>query len=456
MKIAYFQGPFPRLCEAYLLEQVKALTVAGHRVQIIASHRADHPKQHADVQRLGLLESTWFMDLPEQRWRQVLSALWLVLRNFWHMPRPLLRALNFSGYDCPSLDIYLRAIHGTVLLGRHGNTRYDAIHCHLGYVASTAVALRQIGVLEGPIISTFASADIYVYPKRFRRNCYAGLWTHGELNLAHTDYVADVIRALGAREETISILPLGVDVAKFRFRERSLSPGERIELLTVARLVPKKGLDYAIRAVAEVYRARPGLALRYRIAGDGPLRTALTELIGQLGMEDRIVLLGWQDHDEVTRLFAEAHLFVLPSVTTDDGNKESQGVVLQEAQACGLPVVVTDHNGFPEGMLDGRSGYLVPERDWAALAQRIGHLVDRPDFWPTFGRAGRAFVENKYEISAVNAAFARICADLAAGRPVPRGHVRAAYAATSDEPTTSLDSTSIHNHRGLTVTRNGQ
>ena len=98
---------------------------------------------------------------------------------------------------------------------------------------------------------------------------------------------------------------------------------------------------------------------------------------------------------------ASAHIFVLTSVSIE-GDQEGQGLVLQEAQACGLPVVATQHGAFPEGILAGQSGFLVPERDVNALTDRLGFLIEHPEMWPAMGRYGRAFVEAGYDIRQLN------------------------------------------------------
>ncbi len=105
---------------------------------------------------------------------------------------------------------------------------------------------------------------------------------------------------------------------------------------------------------------------------------------------------------QVAELYRSSHLFLLPSVTAGDGDMEGQGLVLQEAQAAGLPVVSTRHNGIPEGVRDGETGFLVPERDPAALAERLTYLVEHPEVWPAMGHAGRALVEAEFDIEILN------------------------------------------------------
>src|SRR5262249_42879995 len=114
-----------------------------------------------------------------------------------------------------------------------------------------------------------------------------------------------------------------------------------------------------------------------------------------------VVLHGALDGPGIRRLADRAHLFVLASVTVD-GDREGQGLALQEAQACGLPVIATIHGGLPEGLADGESGFLVPERDVGALAERINYLVTHPERWVSLGGKGREFVGKHFDIHKLN------------------------------------------------------
>ena len=143
-----------------------------------------------------------------------------------------------------------------------------------------------------------------------------------------------------------------------------------------------------------------------------------------------MVFRGALEGEAVRGLMDQAHLFVLASVSVE-GDQEGQGLVLQEAQAAGLPVVATLHGALPEGLLPGRSGFLVPERDVDALAERLNFLVERPQLWPMMGDAGRRFVEERYDIRKLNSlleglyfktirAFNRADAVLEPPRTIPR------------------------------------
>jgi colanic acid/amylovoran biosynthesis glycosyltransferase len=171
-----------------------------------------------------------------------------------------------------------------------------------------------------------------------------------------------------------------------------------VQILSVARFTEKKGLQYAIEAISKLDMDRE---LQYVVAGDGDRREMLEEQIAELNVEGQVELLGWQSQEEVSQLMSETHLFLLPSVTASDGNKEGTPTVLLEAQATGLPVVSTTHAGIPEIVADGDAGLLVPERDADALADALSELIQSPDRWPEMGRAGREYVATTHSIPAV-------------------------------------------------------
>ena len=162
----------------------------------------------------------------------------------------------------------------------------------------------------------------------------------------------------------------------------------------------KKGIEYAIRAVARFASGRRGI--HYDIVGEGILRDSLQQLIHELGVEDIVRLRGSKNHHDVVGILDRSHILISPSITAKDGSQEGIANVLKEAMAMGLPVIGTEHAGTPELITDGVSGFLVPERDVDGLVDRLTYLADHPGIWNELGRAGRLVVEKHYDISQLN------------------------------------------------------
>jgi colanic acid/amylovoran biosynthesis glycosyltransferase len=216
----------------------------------------------------------------------------------------------------------------------------------------------------------------------------------------NSEYTRAKIIELGCPAERIHNLHVGLNLDQFPFLDRVRQPAEPARLLTVGRLVEKKGIEYAIRAMATLQHNYP--VLRYEIIGDGPLRSSLEQLTQKLGLEGKVVLHGARDSQFVQERMAAAHVFILPSVTAADGDQEGTPVSLMEAQASGLPVLATRHSGIPEVVLDGVSGFLLPERDVEGLAQKLVYLLENPEVCRALGARGRQHVENQFDLRKLN------------------------------------------------------
>jgi colanic acid/amylovoran biosynthesis glycosyltransferase len=200
---------------------------------------------------------------------------------------------------------------------------------------------------------------------------------------------------LGCEKEKIKVHRMGIHVESFRFREREIKRDGRINILTIGRLVEKKGHEYAIRAMAKVIKRFP--RVRYLIAGGGPLMKPLKDQSKNLGIDRQVRFYGECNQDEVVKLYELAHIFLLPSVTSSQGDQEGIPMVLMEAQAVGLPIVSTCHSGIPEGIRNGESGFLVSEKNVDAIADRIYYLIEHPRKCGRMGREGRRWIENEFD-----------------------------------------------------------
>jgi len=401
MRVAFIVNRFPTLSETFIINQITGLIDRGHTVDIFADQPRNDPSVHRDVTEYGLIQRTTYYNrylvTPKPPVKRLASAVALVADQVRRRnPAPVAHALNVARFGKEAVS--LRMLHQVKPFLAGGP--YDLVHAHFGTSGVLGALLLAIGALRCPLVTTFYGHDITSYVRSEGPQVYAELFHRGTRFLHISAYLREKLVAIGCPPEQLELHRIGVDLERFAFAPRTLAPGEPVRLLTTARLVEKKGLEYSIRAVAQVAARYPGL--RYKIVGDGRQREQLQQLIGALGASEWIELCGWKSQDEVRQLYAEAHLFVLASVTAANGDEEGQGLVLQEAQAMGLPVVCTRHNGFPEGMLEGESGLLVPERDVDALAGAIAGLIERPERWPALGRAGRGHVEAHFDNARLN------------------------------------------------------
>ncbi|MGY1438744.1 glycosyltransferase family 4 protein [Streptomyces reniochalinae] len=210
--------------------------------------------------------------------------------------------------------------------------------------------------------------------------------------------------ALGPRARTARLVP-GVDTALFRpagpeerlRSRRELGLGEGPLVLSVSRLVPRKGQDVLLRALPLLRASVPGTTLV--IVGSGPHERALRRLAGRLPAtcRDAVVFAGAREHDALPPYYAAADVFAMPCRTRRLGlESEGLGIVYLEAAAAGLPVLAGDSGGAPEAVEDGVSGYVVDGGDVRAVAGRLAGLLNDPAARALMGARGRARVEAEW------------------------------------------------------------
>ncbi|MFN2539106.1 MAG: glycosyltransferase [Mycobacteriales bacterium] len=255
--------------------------------------------------------------------------------------------------------------------------RAQLLHAHFGYWAGHAEAVaRRTGrpwslalhghdlLVEGCAVA--ARANRVVVPSRF---------------------LADAASRAGVPDERLRVIPPGLALDRFPFRERV--PSDRPPTVVFAgRYVEKKGVLDVARALAGV----PGI--RRVFVGHGPQEQQLRTLLAELGTEAE--LADGAVPGAVARALQEADLVVTGSKLAADGDAETLGLVNLEALACGAPVVTTRTGGVPEAV--GDAAVLVDEGDVPALQAQLQQLVDAPGSWAEIGRRGRAHVEARYAI----------------------------------------------------------
>jgi len=397
MRLAFFLSEFPVLSETFILNQITGMIDRGHEVDIYATYRSKLDKHHPQIASYNLLSKTrFFFDIPDGFLGRWIKAIGLIFkRGLWRRPELVFRTITSCGEGWQNLN--LRFMYAILAIADRGD--YDVIHCQFGTLGPVALTLKRLGVTDGMIITSFRGFDI-TKAIRSDPSIYDELFQKGDLFLAVSKNIRAKLLAAGCPSEKTVVLHSGIDCTRFRFAERQKGLRERVNVLSIGRFVEKKGLEYAIEAVANVHKT--GRNLHYSIVGDGVLRNELEKKIAECGIHDLIDLLGWQDHDSVTRILSGAHIFIAPSVTAEDGDQEGIPNVLKEAMATGLPVLGTLHSGIPELVDDGVSGCLVPERDVEALTERLIYLYDHPERWAEMGNKGREKVETEFDTEKIN------------------------------------------------------
>ena len=402
MKVGFFLLKFPLSSETFVLNQITAFIDMGFEVEIVALQKGDTENTHAAWTKYNLAARTrWLQDEPtgkvaKLRHRASQTLRGIHRKNTW-------QALNLKRYGAESRNLILSAICGQVATP----FRADVFIAHCGPAGVTAAKLRELGVIRGKIATIFHGIDIssrevlnHYTPE------YQQLFRRGDLMLPISDLWAGRLQKMGCPREKIAVSRMGVDMTRFSPRPVK-APATPLEIISVARLTEKKGLHVAIEACRQL--KEQGVAFRYRILGIGPWERRLRTLIEQYQLEDVVEMPGFKPSHEVKAMLDNADVFLLPSVTGADGDMEGIPVALMEAMAVGIPVVSTLHSGIPELVEADKSGWLVPENDARALAQRLAAFsqLDTDELAPVIKRA-REKVEHDFNQQVINRELASL------------------------------------------------
>jgi glycosyltransferase involved in cell wall biosynthesis len=248
----------------------------------------------------------------------------------------------------------------------------DVVHAHWPIPNALGPLIRS-RASSLPYVTTVYGAEVYL-AKRYHLGALLRLLVDSSAkSIAISKATHLACLGCGAPEQKLDIIPLGVDTSTFRPIRLARSDHAPLRIISVGRLVERKGFEYLIEAVAIL--ATEGHRLKLEIAGAGPSESTLRQQIGDLGAERYVKLLGNKSPTELISLYNEADIFVLPPIVDSKGDTEGLGVVYLEAMACGLPVIGTRVGGVPDVVEHEYNGLLVPEKDAQALARAILDLV---------------------------------------------------------------------------------
>ncbi len=394
MKIAFLCNQFPKLSETFILNQITGLIDRGHEVDVFAAGTENEPELHDDIAKYDLLNRTFYYEhIPDNKLLRFKKAAALVRDNFYKGRGAIVKALNVLefGRDAASLRNVYRIIP---FLNR---SHYDIIHCQYGPNGDLGVLLRALGIFNGKIVTTFHGYDIRLGLEK-GGGIYRRLFSRGDVFIAISPYNYNNLLKLGLDAGKIVYHPVGIDLKQFAYKwpASPAEEGKQIRVLTVARLVPEKGLAYGVHAIRKTLQRLPGLNLEYNIIGSGPLDAELTALIRSLNLEKVVHMRGAKNQSQIAEAYQRSDIFLLPSVA------EALPVVAMEAQAVGLPVMATAVGSMDRIVINGETGFCVPPSDPDALADGLCFLMDHPEIWPQMGRLGRRHVENNFNIDMLN------------------------------------------------------
>lgn len=396
MIVGYVLKMYPRFSETFILNEILELERQGVEVRIFSLHKPNDGRFHARLAKVQA-KVTYLPEYPQVEPEQVRPACWNLFR---HDPGRFLKTLWYS-LTHPNGMGYKRFLRVSVLADQLLKEPVDHLHAHFASSATSAAMLAHM--LTGISYSFTAHAkDIYLDsldPHLLRDKMQAARFvvTVSDFNLKHLMELSDGKDGTAAGRPLIQRLYNGIDLNQFSPRsgwspETAASP----LILSVGRLVEKKGFEDLIRACALL--RDQGIDFRCEIIGKGPREKALRELIARLDLAGSVHLLGPRPQDEVVAAYERATVFALPCIIGEDGNRDGLPTVLLEAMAMGIPAVSTSLTGVPEIIDNGITGLLVSPGDPSALAAALARLLGDPALRKSMGRQARLKVGRQFDL----------------------------------------------------------
>lgn len=385
LKVGYILKSFPVLSQTFVLNELATLRTLGVPFEIFPVLRPlQSPVQHQMTE--ALLEHV----IP---WRQTRKPFANVLCSNLHLlarcgPQCYRRAhqLTETGGFWHGWRAFGRFAYWADDLRRRG---VNHLHAHFG-TEGASVARIFATLLHLPFSMTLHANDIFQPPPDLGEKLREAVFVV-TVSQYNKTYLLDTYSGLDPGK--IRVLHPWVDLSHFDPPAARPSNG-RLRILSVGRLVEKKGHHYLIEACHRLQGQ--GVDFECRIVGGGPLMPKLEAAVGRYGLGQQVFLLGPLAHSEVLSLLGWCDVFALPCVIASDGDRDGMPVALAEAMAMQVPVVSSDIVGIPELVRPG-TGLLVPPRDAVALTSALRQVSEmEPGARVVMGRCGRAVVEAEF------------------------------------------------------------
>lgn len=367
LRVGYILKMFPRLSETFILNEILELERQDVTVDVFSLMTPGDGRFHGRLSELKLTAQNLVREKAESVWEKVqqLPPELVPPMEKWQEAVTFLRHHRIP----KDLDMLLRALLITAEARRRGIQHF---HAHFATIATRFAAV--VNILSGiPFSFTCHAKDIF--RQTVDRALFSDLVERSAFAITVSDFNRNWIidRTPDLSSDRLIRLYNGIDTSFFTPPERTSLP-EVPHIVSVGRLVPKKGFDHLLNAFAQARSA--GMEFTATIIGDGDEEENLQSQCSQLGLDDVVDLAGGLAQEKVRQICSDSTIMALGCVPDSDGNMDALPTVLLEALALDLPIVTTTLTGNPE-IVGDEAGILVPPADPTALARGLQELWER-------------------------------------------------------------------------------
>ncbi len=301
-----------------------------------------------------------------------------------------------------SLGMYLKMLGKSLLVAFRN--KFDAVHGARA-LPEGLVAWIMARLLRKPLVVYCHGEELSTWGRGRKFRTMLWVYRHADANIANSEYTLEEMVKLGVRRETITLIYPGVDTERFRpglpcedlKQSIGLQAGQHL-ILSVGRLVRRKGFDQVIRAIPEL--VKQGIDAHYALIGIGEDWDYLSDLAKELGVSERLHLLGHVSPEDLPRWYNASDVFVMANREIN-GDTEGFGMVFLEAAACGKPAIAGDAGGTGAAVVDGETGFRVDGNCVAAVSTALLAVLNNTNLAAHMASTGLARAQTEFSWDSV-------------------------------------------------------
>lgn len=397
LNIAVVVGSFPELSETFILNQITDLIDKGHNVKIFSYKKGNQALMHQAVTDYQLLDNTiYYPEFPVSLLQRLKDCLSFLSNNRKKISfKKIVRIFNPFGNFRNAIN--LRSFYNASWFLTKGD--FDIIHVHFANKATLIADLMEKKVIEGSrLVTSFHGYDIIPAKVNDYNKEYDLVFRKSAAITSNSTFTTELIAKTTADTRKIFLLPEGLRTNQYKLNTPRSALKNEVHILFCGRLVEFKAPDLAVEIMRVLVREKNYRHIKLSMIGLGPLQKKVETLIEEYGLKDYIYMWGGRKQEEVIQLMNQADIFLLPGIhQSSDGRAENQGLVIQEAQALELPVVVSDAGGMKYGLIENETGFVVREKDVQGFVDKLELLINNRELRNKMGVAGRKFVEKNFD-----------------------------------------------------------
>ncbi len=391
LNIAFVVSAFPTVSETFIVNQICDLIDRGHEITIFSFEKNNEKVIHKKILDYELLDRVvYYAPNHTSKLKRYLPFLKFLFFYAKDLDRTKLFK-NFNFFKNGRKGLNLQFFYKYYWILQYGP--FNVLHAHFGPNGAYVAGMKASGFFKKTgFVCTFHGYDLNPKLLPDFKTDYAELLQQADFLTVNSKYTESLVKKISNR--AVEVLPVGLDIHRFKTEKRNHTGPCRI--IFIGRLIALKGPHLALE-ILRILKERGFYDISLIIVGEGEMYNELQRLINEYGLENQVQLKGALTQEKLVLELSSSHIFLLPGIYDINNRAESQGLVVQEAQAMELPVVVSDAGGMKYGLIDRETGFVVGEKQIKEFADKIEYLIVNTEKRIEMGKKARAFVEQNYD-----------------------------------------------------------